>query len=308
MNNYLKSYSANKYSQFGEDGILEKIFELLPKSDACWCVEFGAWDGKYLSNTYELIANKNWNGVLIEGNPKKFTELKQTFQQINRVILLSTYVALEGKDSLDQILKKTPIPIEFDFLSIDIDGNDYHVWDSLKTYSPRLVVIEFNPSIPGDIEFIQEKNNSINHGNSLLSLVKLGKSKGYELIATTYCNGFFVKKEFFHLFKIKDNSIDSLWENPEAPRIFQLYDGTLMLTKEFNLTWNHKHIGHQDIQVIPKFLRHFGDTLHSKNWLRKISLSFYLKLTAKNKIKKIRQLISTSRIGRIFSKLIFTRI
>jgi hypothetical protein len=121
--------------------------------------------------------------------------------------------------------------LDFDLLSIDIDGNDYHVWDTVKTYKPRLVIIEFNPTIPSDIEFVQEKNNSINHGNSLLSLVKLGKSKGYELIATTYCNGFFVEKEFFDLFKIEDNSIDSLWKNPEAPRIFQLYDGTLMLYK-----------------------------------------------------------------------------
>lgn len=63
----LNSYQKNIYSQFGEDGIIQRIFEILPVTDEKWCVELGAWDGIYLSNTHHLIKNKQWNGVLIEG-------------------------------------------------------------------------------------------------------------------------------------------------------------------------------------------------------------------------------------------------
>ena len=38
----LSDFAFNHYSQFGEDGIIEKIFEVLPKRDAYHCVEFGA--------------------------------------------------------------------------------------------------------------------------------------------------------------------------------------------------------------------------------------------------------------------------
>ena len=260
MNNNLKRYANNKFSQFGEDGIIEKIIDILPKKEGYWCVEFGAWDGQYLSNTYELIANKNWKGVLIEGNPNKIPALKSTFQNNNNAILINKLVAFEGADTLDNILKKTNIPIEFDLLSIDIDGNDYHVWESIKKYQPNLVIVEFNPSIPSDVEFVQEKNPTLNHGNSLLSLIKLGKMKGYELIATTMVNGIFIKKEFFDLFDLEDNSITSIWDTEvPAPRIFQLYDGTLALSEEFELIWHRKVVNKFDLQALPKDQRFFDD-------------------------------------------------
>ena len=286
MLNPLKKYANNKFSQFGEDGIIERIFEILPPQKESWCVEFGAWDGKFLSNTYELIANKNWKGVLIEGNYKKFPDLIKTYDHNKNAFLLNRLVSFEGQHTLDKILAETPIPVDFDLLSIDIDGNDYHVWDSLHQYQPKVVIIEFNPSIPSDLEFIQEKNFKLNHGNSLRSLVNLGTTKDYELIATTRCNAVFVKKEFFSLFEIEDNSITALWDTETpAPRIFQLYDGTLVLSEEFNLIWHRKFVRRYDLQALPKFLRFFGDATNlngiykrlekQRPILRKIYHKFY---------------------------------
>lgn len=292
MTNPLNDYAYSTYSQFGEDGIIEKIFEILPSSHPRWCVEFGAWDGKFLSNTYELISNKNWNGVLIEGNTAKFPDLQKTFKAIQQVTLINKYVDFEGENTLDKLLKETAIPTAFDLLSIDIDGNDYHIWESIKTYQPKLVIIEFNPSIPADIEFIQEKNPKVNHGNSLLSLIKLGKTKGYELIATTYCNGFFIRKNYFELFQLEDNSIDKLWKIIQSPRIFQLYDGTLVLTEEFRLIWHHKLVTNEDIQVVPRVLRHFGDVGTAKTRLKKMSLYIYFKLKVRNKLQKLTKKIT----------------
>ncbi len=288
MTNKLKQYANNKFSQFGEDGIIEKIFEILPEKKEYWCVEFGAWDGKFLSNTYELIAYKNWKGILIEGNSNKFPALISTYKNNNNAILINKLVSIEGINTLDNIFEKTDIPVDFDLLSIDIDGNDYYIWESLKNYQPKVVIIEFNPSIPSDIDFIQEKKFDLNHGNSLLSLIKLGKLKGYELIATTYCNGFFVRKEFFGLFEINDNDITSMWDTEfSAPRIFQLYDGTLVLSKEFKLIWHNKYVNKFDLQALPKSIRIFGDSTNNvKGILKKVLRKIYFKLqTTKNKLR-----------------------
>ena len=65
----LIQYEKNYTSQFGEDGILERALELLPALDR-WCVEFGAWDGKYLSNTYSLIEKHEYSAIMIEADPK----------------------------------------------------------------------------------------------------------------------------------------------------------------------------------------------------------------------------------------------
>ena len=199
--------------------------------------------------------------------------------------MINKLVHFEGVDTLDKILKQTESPVDFDLLSIDIDGNDYSAWESIKHYSPKVVIIEFNPSIPRDIEFVQKRDISLNHGNSLLSLIKLGKMKGYEIIATTLCNGFFVRKEYYSLFQISDNNIASIWDTEhEAPRLFQLYDGTLVLTEELRLIWANIHIGKLDLQKLPRFRRHFGDSTNAMAVYSKILKKIYNKLQpTKNK-------------------------
>ena len=62
---------------------------------------------------------------------------------------------------------------ELDLLSIDIDGNDYYIFESLARLKPELVVIEFNPTIPNDVMFVQERNITVNQGCSLLALIAL---------------------------------------------------------------------------------------------------------------------------------------
>jgi FkbM family methyltransferase len=241
------------YSQSGEQTILINTFDLIPASSERWCVEFGAWDGKHFSNTYNLISHKNWNGVLIESDSAKFELLKSTFQQNAKTILLNKTVNFEGPDSLDKILVSTPIPHDFDLLSIDVDGNDWHIWESIEEYRPKIVVIDFNPSIPSDIEFVQPKDLSINQGTSLLYIVNHAKAKGYELFNTTKRNAFFIHKALYPKLNIEDNSIQALWKTEkQSPRVFQLYDGTLVLDKEFKMRWRQKTIGQFDLQVLPE--------------------------------------------------------
>jgi hypothetical protein len=252
----LIKFRKNIYSQFGEDGILEQTFKKIKGNK--WCLEFGAWDGKHFSNTHNLIKNKGWKGVLIEPNSARFKDLCSTYQDNKKVTCLKRFVSFQGRDSLDNILKETKIPLELDLLSIDIDGNDYHVWKFLKKYSPRIVVIEFNPTIPHDVEFVQTKDFGVNQGTSLLYLMKLGKEKGYELIAATDTNAFFVRKIFYPFFNIKNNSPSVLHNNSKyETKFFQLYDGTIVLKGCKKLLWHGVKIDNETIQVLPKFLRKF---------------------------------------------------
>ena len=72
----LLDFAANTHSQTGEDGVLAKILQTLSATDH-WCVEFGAWDGRHLSNTCNLIENSGYSAVLIEPNSKRFADLTE---------------------------------------------------------------------------------------------------------------------------------------------------------------------------------------------------------------------------------------
>ena len=257
-NDWLLNYRKKVTSQFGEDGILKKIFDVIGVENKI-CVEFGAWDGKHLSNTYNFIYNKGWEGILIEGDKQRSLDARKTFKKRGNVWLVNKFVDFKGENNLDNILKEKILPSKFDLLSIDVDGNDYHIWDSLKDYKPRVVIIEFNPTIDNDFEYVQPKDMKINHGSSARSIIKLGNNKGYELVSVTECNLIFVRKKYFKLFGIRDNSLIQLRVEPEEykMRLFQLYDGTLILRGCDKLLWNGEEIKHEDIQVLPKSKRIF---------------------------------------------------
>lgn len=248
----------NVFSQCGEDGVLEKIFAVLQIEHGT-CVEFGAWDGRHLSNTCNLLENRGWSGVLIEGSTRKFPDLQKNFGHRPDITLLNRLVNFTGPDCLDAILASTSLPVDFDLLSIDVDGNDYHIMESLETYRPKVIVIEFNPTIPPHVEFVQARDLSVNHGNSLLSLTRLAERKGYALICCTDWNAFFVDRVHFPLFGIEDNSPAQLWQLKDyLTSLFVLYDGTIKLSGNTSLLWHPEKIDEEKIQVLPRHKRVFS--------------------------------------------------
>ena len=136
----LLDHAKNVYSQTGEDGILAAILETIVTRDK-WCVEFGAWDGQHFSNTCNLIENSGYSAVLIEGSKERFKDLLKRHGKNSKVFALNKLVGFKPNDGLDSLLTSVPIPKDFDFLSIDIDGNDYHVWSGLSSYTPKVVCI-----------------------------------------------------------------------------------------------------------------------------------------------------------------------
>jgi hypothetical protein len=259
-NQWLLDHAANVHSQAGEDGVIAKVLEVIG-APTKWCVEFGAWDGKYLSNTYNLIANQGFSAVMIEGSAKRHRDLVATFKDNPRVIPLHAFVGFTAEDGLDTILSKTPIPLDFDVLSIDIDGNDYHVWKAVTRYRPRVVVIEYNPTVPNAVDFIQPADMTVNQGTSLSAQAKLGKAKGYELVSVTDHNCIFVRAELFPSFGIADNSVTALRPNENmVTYIFNGFDGTVFVRGCGKLGWHNTPYRESKLQHLPKIMRKFPDT------------------------------------------------
>ncbi len=238
--------------------MLAKILETLPVTDK-WCVEFGAWDGQHLSNTCNLIEKAGYSAVLIEGNSVRIKDLERRHGKNPKVIGLKRFFGFCPTEGLDVKLDETPNHKDFDLLSIDIDGNDYHVWAAVTAYRPKVVCIEYNPTIPTEIEFVQPADPTKNQGNSLLSLTLLGKKKGYELVAVTPLNAIFVRSEFFPLFGIANNDPRVLREDvSKVTYVFSGYDGTIFVVGGEDLQW-HGLKWQKRIRQLPRFFRHLPD-------------------------------------------------
>lgn len=161
----LIQYANDITSQNGEDGIIRKIFDdILPplesNSERRYCVDVGAWDGKHLSNTFSLLdpssSSRLWKGVLIEGDPGKFQELRALHEPQGN-ICVNAMVSSDpaSKDSLVSILRReaAELPNSFDFLCIDVDGSDYWLLHEIfeQGYRPKVICIESNPTMPNDL-------------------------------------------------------------------------------------------------------------------------------------------------------------
>jgi hypothetical protein len=262
------------YSQNSEDQIIKEILDKIEIQDEeKWSVEFGAWDGVFGSNSNYFITKEGYKSVLIEGNNEKYQNLVKNMKDFD-VVSLNKYVSFTGDNTLDNILNQTDIPKEFAFASIDIDGNDYYIWESFTQYRPKLVIIEFNPSISNEVEFIQPKDMNINQGCSPLSLVKLAKSKGYELVKTNLNNCFFVDKKYFSQFNIEDNSLYKLRTDlSHVTYIFNGYDGHVFVRgyKQldlYSLPYNEKRM-----QLMPSFLQEWSTSSKLKRTLQRLHRS-----------------------------------
>jgi hypothetical protein len=256
---WLLAHASNVTSQNGEDGIISKILEVIGEPRG-WCVEFGAWDGRHLSNTYSLIHNRGFSAVMIEGSALRFRDLQAAFASNPRVVTVNAFVGFTAEDGLDAILARTPIPEDFDVLSVDIDGNDYHVWKAVNRYRPRVVVIEYNPTIPTPVDFVQPADLSVNQGASITALVRLASEKGYELVATTTHNCLFVRREYFPAFGIADNSVAKLRvDESMVTWIFNGFDGTVFIRGAGKLGWHGVPYRESKMQLLPKIFRVFPD-------------------------------------------------
>lgn len=221
-------YLRNITSQNGEDGVLAEIFERIGIANR-YCVEVGANDGFFISNTYSLLHDAGWSGVLIEADGKNYSDLALLYQSRDDVVCLQRFV--DDTNTIASLIAQYDVPEDFDLLSIDIDGMDFQVWSKLEGYRPRVVVIETNCSMAPDVRFVQT-DPAAKFGASAASMVDLARHKGYELVAHLMFNCVFVRKEDYPRIRIQDNRLESMFMGMFVPKVVTDLKGVHHILRE----------------------------------------------------------------------------
>lgn len=183
---WLAKHERNVYSQFGEDGIIEAILgRIKPRTE--WCFEVGASDGVFYSNTMQW-RERGWQSLLMDCDTSKFVGLCK--HRSERVTCLLVDVTVT---KIDAVLGEVGAPRDLDFGVIDIDGQDYHVWDDLVLFVPRVVMVEHAHRVdyppPPRMADVCGKE-TVQAGRT--AIAELGKRKGYELVCRTDVNSIFI--------------------------------------------------------------------------------------------------------------------
>lgn len=192
--------TANRFrmrSQRGEDGVLAAIFDEIGVKHRRF-VDLGCGDNG--GNSGFLAAELGWTGLMVDGSRDAISGLRREFKSRN-VAVKQAWIT---REDVNELVRRSGGGGKVDFLSIDIDGNDIWVWDALTEVVPRVVCIEFNTilgaersvAVPYDAQF--ERDRELVHGRyfgaSLAALERVGRRKGYRLVAVENVNAFFVRR------------------------------------------------------------------------------------------------------------------
>jgi hypothetical protein len=243
----LRAAERSVFSQFGEDGVIEKIFEIVEPGPK-FAVEFGASNGIKNSNLRNLVVDHGWSTFQIEGDPERAEELAKNYEAYPTTRTTQAWV---WPGNVEILFEENGVPREFDLLVIDIDSNDYYVWRAIRDFHPKVVMIEANLFFPPpqlmviDYHPMNYWDHTYYTGASLQSLYNLGKKRGYELIyqMSRGPNVFFVAEEYFDRFGIADNSPSKIYRRPpeeamKKPRAHWGRDGVPWPKGKDVLTWN----------------------------------------------------------------------
>jgi hypothetical protein len=180
------------FSQFEEDGKLLFIFATLGIASGTF-VDIGAADG-INSNCANLALNFGWRGLFLEGDAGRvrrgetfYREHEDTWAYPPKFVH-----AMITRENINQILRDAQTPADVDLVSIDIDGNDYWVWDAIDCITPKVVIIETHVEfgersivVPYDKDYVYPGRHPDYHGASPAAMAKLAHKKGYRLVGAS---------------------------------------------------------------------------------------------------------------------------
>jgi hypothetical protein len=191
------------FSQWGEDGIIQHLIQRVPIERRVF-VEFGV-ENYVESNTRFLLTNNHWSGLVMDGSQANIDYIKH--DDIYWSCNLKAECAFIDRDNINQLLKSNGMVGDIGLLSVDIDGNDYWVWEAIDTVSPRIVICEYSSQFGPDAEvttpysptFVRDlaHHSRIYYGASISALTSLASRKGYSLVAGNQAgnNIFFVRND-----------------------------------------------------------------------------------------------------------------
>lgn len=189
----LLPYRSSVFSQWGEDGVLRRLFEIVG-IEHYTCCEFGAADGVWLSNTRQFLLD-GWTGILIESDETRYRKLVQNYADRSEVHCIQAHMDAWEK-TLRSVLKDYGLEslLEgMDLLSIDIDGLDYEIFEQLNS-RPRVLVIEINALFPLDFKRTLPRSLAAKVGQPYHVFERIAKTKNYGLVSYTG-NAIYVQKE-----------------------------------------------------------------------------------------------------------------
>ena len=190
-------------SQWGEDGIIQHLIRMVPIQQPIF-VEFGVQNYTE-SNTRFLLCNNQWAGLVMDGSPEHIQYIKS--DPIYWKYNLKAECAFIDRENINDLIRRNGISGDIGILSVDIDGNDYWVWQAIDCISPRIVICEYNSvfgasakvTVPYDRTFQRTRSHYSNlyWGASIAALDSLAKGKGYILVGSNSAgnNVFFVRRD-----------------------------------------------------------------------------------------------------------------
>lgn len=199
----LGDYEFQVFSQFGDDGIIQRLIRGLGIRDDSF-VEFGVQDYSE-SNTRFLLVNNNWRGLILDCSEEDMDKVRRSPLHWRQDLTVAT--AFIDRDNINSLLSENGFSGDLGILSVDIDGNDYWVWEAINVVNPVIVIVEYNAvfgsraavSIPYDPRFYRTDAHASNlyWGCSLAALVHLAEKKGYAFIGCNSHgnNSYFVRKD-----------------------------------------------------------------------------------------------------------------
>ena len=198
-----KAHEYGVFSQWGEDGLIAYLVSRV-KIDRPWFVEFGVEDYRE-ANTRFLLVAQNWRGLVIDGSDANIRAIRS--DDISWRHELDARCAFVTRENINDLLRDAGFTGDIGLLSIDIDGNDYWVWDAIDVVSPRIIVVEYNSllgphravTVPYDAEFVRGRkhHSHLYFGASITAFARLGARKGYTLVGSNSAgnNLFFVRDD-----------------------------------------------------------------------------------------------------------------
>lgn len=175
------------FSEYHQDGIIEKIFDLIGTTNK-YFVEFGSSGGKNSKgNTPFLRERLGFNGLLMDDKDHHGVDYDVKAEFITA-------------ENVNNIFEKYDVPEKFDFLSIDVDGEDYWIVKNLdlNRFTPRVLCIETNWHIPPPFVLVQKHDPKwmtrgwIMYGASIRAMKELLNTKGYTLVGASGPDAIFV--------------------------------------------------------------------------------------------------------------------
>ncbi len=190
----LHAFERQVCSQHGEDGVTAEILRRIGTGRRVFA-EIGIGDG--VENNTAFFHSLGWTGFWLDSEPPRvgLSETESRTLRFQRSFVTRETIAAQ--------FTELGVPADLDLLSIDIDQNTLYLWEALRAWRARVVIVEYNavipPSVNWRVAYRAERiwDGTANFGASLKAFEQLGRELGYALVHCEIVgsNAFFVRTD-----------------------------------------------------------------------------------------------------------------